>query len=277
LRQALDIRRRILGGNHPDYATGLNNLAALYEAMGRYAEAELLSRQALDIHRRFLGGNHPIPLGQMLSKCNSLVQFNVSLPPNEIFYRPPKPLEVLKPFGDEGLPPPELRADYEANAYDEEDHRVLKEVGDYRFGSITARLSNDGIFVLPHPNTEFNEDNFINSIKRSISVSKDEKRRIIMAVPTLSQHQIEQIMIVLDEEAEKFRKISSKQLGELRRLEESHARDWLDLQAEFQEFRRQQFWPTGHDTVQESKTLPPSGDDSISSGPRDSFGRDAST
>ena len=33
-RQALEIRKRALGENHPDYATSLNNLAGLYQAMG---------------------------------------------------------------------------------------------------------------------------------------------------------------------------------------------------------------------------------------------------
>ena len=33
-RQALEIRKRALGENHPGYATSLNNLAVLYKAMG---------------------------------------------------------------------------------------------------------------------------------------------------------------------------------------------------------------------------------------------------
>ena len=40
--QAMEIRRTALGEQHPDYATSLNNLAALYVAMGRHAEAEPL-------------------------------------------------------------------------------------------------------------------------------------------------------------------------------------------------------------------------------------------
>ncbi len=38
-RQALEIRRTALGEDHPDYATSLNNLAALYQAMGDHAAA----------------------------------------------------------------------------------------------------------------------------------------------------------------------------------------------------------------------------------------------
>ena len=51
-RQALEIRKKALGEGHPDYAAGLNNLAALYQAMGDYARAEPLYRQALEVGRR---------------------------------------------------------------------------------------------------------------------------------------------------------------------------------------------------------------------------------
>ena len=37
-RHSLEIKKRALGENHPDYANSLNNLGALYKAMGDYAE-----------------------------------------------------------------------------------------------------------------------------------------------------------------------------------------------------------------------------------------------
>ena len=49
----------ILGQDHPDYATSLNNLAMLYRAMGDHAAALPLFRQALEIRRTALGENHP--------------------------------------------------------------------------------------------------------------------------------------------------------------------------------------------------------------------------
>ena len=50
-RQALEIRKQVLGENHPDYAASLNNLAGLYQPMGDYAKAEPLCRQALEIRK----------------------------------------------------------------------------------------------------------------------------------------------------------------------------------------------------------------------------------
>ena len=59
LRQALEIIRKALGEEHPDYAQSLNNLAMLYRMLGNYAAAEPLLRQASEIRRKALGEKHP--------------------------------------------------------------------------------------------------------------------------------------------------------------------------------------------------------------------------
>jgi tetratricopeptide (TPR) repeat protein len=51
-RRSLEIRKRALGENHPDYATSLYNLAELYKAMGDPAKAEPLFRNAIEIRKR---------------------------------------------------------------------------------------------------------------------------------------------------------------------------------------------------------------------------------
>src|SRR5262245_42400146 len=47
LNRALAIREKALGADHPNTATSFNNLAALYESQGKYAEAEQLYKRAL--------------------------------------------------------------------------------------------------------------------------------------------------------------------------------------------------------------------------------------
>ena len=59
LRQAMEIRRQVLGEQHPSFATSLNNLAELCRSTGRNEEAERLFRQALAIDRKVLGEQHP--------------------------------------------------------------------------------------------------------------------------------------------------------------------------------------------------------------------------
>ncbi len=58
-QQALELRQRLLGEEHPAVAHSLNNLANLYKSQGRYAEAEPLYQQALELSQRLLGEEHP--------------------------------------------------------------------------------------------------------------------------------------------------------------------------------------------------------------------------
>jgi len=58
-KRALAIYERALGAEHPYTASGLNNLAALYDSQGRCEEAELLLKRALAIYERALGAEHP--------------------------------------------------------------------------------------------------------------------------------------------------------------------------------------------------------------------------
>ncbi len=58
-KRAVEIRRTLLGQEHPLYALSLFNLAAQYDAVGDDAKAEGLYKQAADIQHRVLGGEHP--------------------------------------------------------------------------------------------------------------------------------------------------------------------------------------------------------------------------
>jgi tetratricopeptide (TPR) repeat protein len=64
-RKAMEIRRRLLGENNPDYAQSLSNLGVLYQAMGDHARAEPDFREALAIRKRALGENHPDYAGSL--------------------------------------------------------------------------------------------------------------------------------------------------------------------------------------------------------------------
>src|SRR5436309_3101944 len=57
--QALDLARRHLGEDHPEFATSLDDLAEVYKGARDYARAEPLYRQALEIRRKALGEAHP--------------------------------------------------------------------------------------------------------------------------------------------------------------------------------------------------------------------------
>ena len=58
-KQALHLRKQLLGDRHPQVASSLNNLAGLYRAQGRYDAAEPFYVQALELRRALLGDRHP--------------------------------------------------------------------------------------------------------------------------------------------------------------------------------------------------------------------------
>ena len=55
----MELKKQLLGENHPSTANSLNNLANLYWDIGRYDEAELLFIQAVNVAKRVLGESHP--------------------------------------------------------------------------------------------------------------------------------------------------------------------------------------------------------------------------
>ena len=57
-KQAIEIDRRTVGEDHPDFATRLNSLALVYMKTKRYAEAVPLLEQALVVFTNRLPAEH---------------------------------------------------------------------------------------------------------------------------------------------------------------------------------------------------------------------------
>jgi tetratricopeptide (TPR) repeat protein len=55
----------VLGEEHPDTLTSINNLGSLLRSQGNVAEAEPYVREALEKSRRVLGDEHPSTLGSI--------------------------------------------------------------------------------------------------------------------------------------------------------------------------------------------------------------------
>ncbi len=70
LEQALEIRERLGGLEHPRVARVLNNLALMHDRQGRYDRALELHERALDIRERVLGPTHPEVATSLLNISN---------------------------------------------------------------------------------------------------------------------------------------------------------------------------------------------------------------
>lgn len=84
--QALALREKALGGEHPDVATALKKLADLYKTKSDYDKAESLYQRALAIRERVLGSEHP-NVASTLSGLADICYYKSDFDRAEAFYK----------------------------------------------------------------------------------------------------------------------------------------------------------------------------------------------
>ncbi len=75
--------------------------------------------------------------------------------------------------------------------------------------TMVPKTSNEEILLRAeiHPLTEFDHVKFIDLLEHSLSLSTFEKKRVIDAIPTLSQFQIDELTKVFEDERNEFKKL----------------------------------------------------------------------
>lgn len=89
--------------------------------------------------------------------------------------------------------------------------------------------------IAAHPNTIFDEKRFLELLTGSISLTINEKRKIIEAIPQLSQFQIDELIKIFEEEKGKFAELEQKHSEQIADLEKQHAGSIHDVQAQQEE------------------------------------------
>lgn len=74
-----------------------------------------------------------------------------------------------------------------------------------------------------------NETEFLDLLKHSLSLNTMEKKRVVDAVPTLSQFQFDELSKVFIEEREKFRELSKEHPDDIKKLLVKQQKEWLQL------------------------------------------------
>ena len=67
----MDMRKKLLGAEHPDTLTSMTNLASTYKSQGRWNEAEKLQIQVMDMAKSLLGAEHPHTFTIMANLANT--------------------------------------------------------------------------------------------------------------------------------------------------------------------------------------------------------------
>ena len=55
----MEMRMKLLGAEHPDTLTSMENIAVTYCNQGKWIEAEQLQVQVMDMRKKLLGAEHP--------------------------------------------------------------------------------------------------------------------------------------------------------------------------------------------------------------------------
>jgi len=86
-----------------------------------------------------------------------------------------------------------------------------------RQGQLSTREGH--LFVIPeHPNTQFDEENFLVLLEGSISLTLEEKKRVIEAIPRLSIEQINELISIFQEEKQKFAELENEFADDVAKL-----------------------------------------------------------
>lgn len=73
------------------------------------------------------------------------------------------------------------------------------------------------------------EAEFLDLLKNSLSLSMAEKKRVVDAVPVLSQFQFDELGKVFQEERVKFRELAQEHPEDIKKLLVKQQQEWLDL------------------------------------------------
>lgn len=85
------------------------------------------------------------------------------------------------------------------------------------------------LILLHSADVKVEENTFLDLLKHSLSLSTLEKKRVVDAVPTLSQFQFDELAKVFIEEREKFRELSKDHPDDIKKLLKKQQIEWLQL------------------------------------------------
>ena len=73
------------------------------------------------------------------------------------------------------------------------------------------------------------EEKFLDLLKHSLSLNTAEKKRVVDAVPTLSQFQFDELAKVFTEERVKFKDLAKEHPDDIKKLLKKQQAEWLQL------------------------------------------------
>ncbi|MBI5412762.1 hypothetical protein HZA42_00255 [Candidatus Peregrinibacteria bacterium] len=83
---------------------------------------------------------------------------------------------------------------------------------------------------IPPHSLSFDEQYFLHLLAGSISLTKDEKLRIVESIQKLKQSQVDELIKIFEEERKKFAELGEEHVPQLEKLAQQHFEDWVDIE-----------------------------------------------
>jgi hypothetical protein len=107
----------------------------------------------------------------------------------------------------------------------------------------------------PKSELQYDDVYFIRLLAGSISLSKDEKKKIIESIPKLKQAQIDELIRIFEEEKQKFAALSKKHMPQLEKLSQQHFDEWMELEHEWDQSQKKTEDTSKADAIRKSLGL----------------------
>jgi len=85
------------------------------------------------------------------------------------------------------------------------------------------------LLMLHSAEVKVNEIDFVDLLKHSLSLNTMEKKRVIDAVPTLSQFQFDELAKVFTDERTKFRDLAKEHPEDIKKLVAKQQSEWIEI------------------------------------------------
>jgi len=85
------------------------------------------------------------------------------------------------------------------------------------------------LLMLHSKEVNVDEKDFVDLLKHSLSLNTMEKKRVVDAVPTLSQFQFDELAKVFTDERVKFRDLAKQHPDDIKKLVAKQQKEWVEL------------------------------------------------
>ena len=108
---------------------------------------------------------------------------------------------------------------------------------------------------VPEHDLSFDVDKFLRLLAGSVSLNREEKRRIIETIPKLQISQIDELIRIFEEEKEKFAQLPKSHVPQLEKLAKQHLQEWLDIEASYKSEKKKADDQAAADDIRKSLGL----------------------